>query len=120
MSSKPASNSVPSLSIRKFDNEPMNEKPKQEVAPSVKRPLTSRLSGRIASKEDEEDDDELAHTTGPSTISNKFTLSNSASNGSSNGSNNKPSAAMTKVSRQDPRTEGRLDAITHIRKFFKS
>ena len=90
-STKPASNNVPSLSLRKLDNEPANEKSKQDVSPSTKRPPTSRLSGRISNKNVDEEEDELAHTTGPSTISNQFT--NSASN-----SNNKPSAAMTKVS----------------------
>ena len=86
--SKTTSNSVPVTSLRKLDNQQVP--PKKEDVSASKRPLTSRLSGRLSQKEEEDDEDNLTHATGPSAVTDTFSVSN-------NSASSKTSTAMTKV-----------------------
>ena len=78
---KPRSDAVPVASIRKIDAD--------EVKPSIKRPLTSRLSSRLSQKDDDDDEDDVAHSSGPSTADTKISIPSNT--------DNKTSTAMTKV-----------------------
>ena len=86
--SKTTSDSVPVASLRKLDNEQIQ--PKKEHVSANKRPLTSRLSACLSQKEKEDNEDDLTHTTGPSAVTDTFSVSN-------NSASSKISTAMTKV-----------------------